>query len=212
MAGKYECEGQINLFSFLKTEIRESPILLEKGQPVYLVNKADVIAAKVADNEKSWICGEDNRGYRLVLKDGGYSCTWNDRILGKEAFTDYESAKAKADEWLNTHSGIIFAEDIKSLNTVAYSYIRGIDGREMTAFYCDLGNDMYYIKEFMTFHHICKGKNADKAIKRFVQQQEFKHNKPKEVVGYVPSLKNMYKCTRQSDWDYAECGYSYATG
>lgn len=212
MAGKYECEGQLDLFSFLKTETREPPILLESGQPVYLVNKADVIAAKVTDNEKSWVCGENNnnRGYRLIRQDGGYGCTWNDD-LGKVAFTKYNDAREKADEYLKTHDGIILAKDIKPISTVAYSQVRG-DGKQLTAFYCDLGNGMYYIKEFITFHHICKGKNADKAIKRFMQQQEFKNNKYKDIAGYVPSFKNMYKCTKQSDWDYAECGYSHVTG
>ncbi len=79
----------------------------------------------------------------------------------------------------------------------------------MTAFYCDLGDDMYYIKEFVTYHHIIKGR---KAIKKFMEQQEFEYDNPKKIDGFVPHFKNMYKCTEQSDWDYAECEYTYAVG
>lgn len=200
---------QLGIFSFMQPQPKEPPILLSKGQTVYLVNKAEVIKCTVSDGENSWICGENNRGYRLVRENGLYSCTWNDMFLNKEAFTDYESARQKADEYLKSHDRIILASDIKPISTVAYSYIRDCDNREMTAFYCDLENDMYYIKEFMTYHHIIKGK---KAIKKFMEQQEFKYDNPKEIEGFLPHFKNMYKCTRQSDWDYAECEYTYALG
>lgn len=200
---------QLDIFSLMQSKSEEPPILLSKGQAVYLVNKADVIKCTVSDDENSWICGENNRGYRLIRDTGGYDCTWNDRILGKEAFTDYESAKQKADEYLKSHDGIILAGDIKPICTIAYSYIRDCDNREMTVFYCDLGDDMYYIKEFMTYHHIIKGK---KAINKFMEQQEFQYDSPKEIDGFVPNFKNMYKCTEQSDWDYAECEYTYAVG
>lgn len=200
---------QLDMFPFIQPQLEEPPILLSKGQTVYLVNKAEVIKCTVSDDENSWICGEDNRGYRLARDTGGYACTWNDRILGKEAFTDYESAKKKADEYLKSHDGIILAGDIKPISTAAYSYIRDCDNSELIAFYCDLGDDMYYIKEFMTYHHIIKGK---KVIKKFMEQQEFQYDKPKEIDGFVPRFKNMYKCTEQSDWDYAECTYTYAVG
>lgn len=200
---------QLDMFPFIQPQLEEPPILLSKGQTVYLVNKAEVIKCMVSDDENSWICGEDNRGYRLARDTGGYTCTWNDRILGKEAFTDYESAKKKADEYLKSHDGIILAGDIKPISTAAYSYIRDCDNSELIAFYCDLGDDMYYIKEFMTYHHIIKGK---KVIKKFMEQQEFQYDKPKEIDGFVPRFKNMYKCTEQSDWDYAECTYAYAVG
>lgn len=200
---------QLNIFSLMKPKKEEAPILLSKWQAIYLVNKGDVIKCTVCNDENSWICGESNRGYRLVKDTGGYTCTWNDRILRKEAFTDYESARNKADEYLKTHDGIILASDIRPISTVAYSYIRDCDSRKMTAFYCDLGDDMYYIKEFMTYHHIIKGK---KAVKKFMEQQEFKYDNPKQIDDFVPHFKSMYRCTEQSDWDYAECEYAYAVG
>jgi len=45
-----------------------------------------------------------------------------------------------------------------------------------------------------------------------MEQPEFKYCNPKEFTGFVPHFKNMYKCTKQSDWDYAECEYDYAVG
>lgn len=200
---------QLDIFSLMQSKSEEPPILLSKGQTVYLVNKAEMIKCKVSDGENSWICGENNRGYRLIRETGGYDCTWNDRILGKEVFADYESARQKADEYLKSHDGIILSSNIKPISTVAYSYIRGCDNREMIAFYCDLGGDMYYIKEFMTYHHIIKGK---KSIKKFMEQQEFKYDNTKEIEDFVPYFRNMYKCTGQSDWNYAECEYAYAVG
>lgn len=197
---------QLDIFSLMQPKSEEPPILLSKGHTVCLVNKADVIKCTVSG--ETWIYGDCERGYKLIRDVGLYAVT-NNNELGETTFTDYEQAKQKANEYLKLHDGIILAEDIKPISTVTYSYIRNCDSREMTAFYCDLGDDMYYIKEFMTFHHIIKGK---KAIKRFMKQQEFKYDSPKEIDGFVPHFKNMYKCTEHSDWDYAECGYTYAVG
>lgn len=198
---------QLDIFGFMQPE--EPPILLPKGAAVYLVNKADMIKCTVSKNRNSWVCGgnNDNRGYTLVRDSGGYTCTWNDS-LGKEAFTDYESARQKADEYLKSHSGIILAGDIKPISTIAYSYMSSFNGK-MTSFCCDLGNDTYYIKEYMTYEHIVKGKEA---VKKFMEQQAFTFNEPKKIEGFVPTFKNMYRCTAESDWDYAECGYICAVG
>lgn len=199
-------QGQLDIFSYMGKEEKEPPILLSKGQIVYLVNKAEIEKCTVSG--EMWTFGDNGRGYRLIRENGLYNVTTNEK-LGWEAFTDYESAKSKADEYLKLHNKIIFAGDIKPVSTVAYAYIRDCDNRKMTAFYCDLGDDMYYIKEFMTYHHIIKG---SKAIKKFMEQQEFKYCSPKEIKDFVPSFKNMYKCAEQSNWDYAECEYTYAVG
>lgn len=199
-------QGQIDMFAFMQQE-REPQILLSKGQKVYITKKAEVIKCTVSG--KSWICGDDNRGYSLIKENGLHEVIWNSKILGQEAFVDYESAREKAEEYLRSHSGIILAEDIKPISITAFSYIRDVDSREMTAFYCDLGDEMYYVKEFMTYHHFIKGK---KAIKKFMEQQEFEHCSTKEIDGFLPHFKNMYKCTEQSDWEYAECDYYYAVG
>ena len=78
---------QLDIFSFMQSPIQETPILLHGGQEVFLVNKGEIIKCMVCDNVKSWICGENNRSYRLV-KEKGFDVTWNDRILGEQAFTN----------------------------------------------------------------------------------------------------------------------------
>ena len=197
---------QLNLFSYLEPPEPEIPFILTPGQEIYIVDKADV-EKMIVCNEEAWICS-DCKYYRLQKERGTYSVT-NNNEMGERAFLNYEDARNKAHEYLRSHIDIILAKDIKPLSTVAYSYARECDNREMTAFYCDLGEDMYYIKEFMTFHHICKSK---KWIKKFMEQQEFKYDKPKEIQGYVPHFKNMYKCVKPSDWLYAECEYTYSVG
>jgi len=202
---------QLDIFSYLESPKSEIPFLLTPGQEIYIVDKADV-EKMIVDDENTWSCG-NSRYYRLQKACGTYSVTSNDEI-GERAFLSYEDARNKAYEYLRSHIDIILAEDIKPLSTVAYSYVRKCDNRVMTAFYCDLGDDMYYIKEFMTFHHICKNRKKKKedVVKKFMEQQEFKYENPKEIRGYVPQFKNMYKCVKLSDWLYAECGYTYAVG
>lgn len=202
---------QLDLFSYVNLSKTEIPYLLTPGKEIYIVDKADVEKI-IVDGERTWICG-NSRYYRLRKEGGTYDVTSNDKI-GERAFLDYEYARNKAYEYLRSHIDIILSEDIKPLSIVAYSYVRDCDNRTMTAFYCDLGDDMYYIKEFMTFHHICKNgkKKKENVIDKFMEQQEFKYENPQEIQGYVPHFKNMYKCAKPSDWLYAECGYAYAVG
>lgn len=206
---KYECEGQISLFDVkgMKLEPKESPILLNTGQTLYVVRKGDVRKANVLD--ESWSCGEDDRGYRIEFANGGYDCVWNHSI-GNDAFITYEPAYQQAEIYLNTHE-VIRKENIHPVRTVAYQYIRDIDKRTMTAFYCELDNGMTYIKEFMTFHHMVRADKKEKAIKRFMAQQEFKYDDV-EQVEYEPVFKNMYRIRQKYDWDYAEAGHGYAIG
>lgn len=202
---------QLDLFSYLKPPKSEIPFIISPRQEIYIVDKADV-EKMIVDDEETWICG-NCRYYRLRKECGTYDVTNNDEI-GERAFLNYEDARNKTYEYLRSHIDIILAEDIKPLSIVAYSYVRNCDNRTMTAFYCDLGDDMYYIKEFMTFHHICKNgkKKKENVIDKFMEQQEFKYENPQEIQGCVPHFKNMYKCVKPSDWLYAEHRYVYAVG
>jgi hypothetical protein len=204
--------GQISIFDILDqytdapdTSAEVPPILLDIGQKVYKVIRGDVKELYLCDIN-SWICGgaeKLERGYRLKEKDGGYDCTWNSKI-GVDIFTKHEQAVSVAEEYLKIHD-CIRKEDIRAIKTVAYSYIRDIDGRTMTAFYSVLDNGMLYMKEFMTYHHIRKDNND---IKKFMDQQEFQYDKPIEI-DYSPNFKNMYPCKNDSDWIYAEASYGY---
>ena len=81
----------------------------------------------------------------------------------------------------------------------------------MIAFYSELENGMLYVREFITFHHIVGADKKEKAIKRFMNQQDFKYSKIKQI-DYKPIFKNMYRIRQKYDWDYAEAGHSYAIG
>ena len=153
----YECKGQMELTDYLNNE---PPILLHIGETVYKVVRGDVEEMYVY-NEKSWLCGENERGYRLKHHGGGYDCCWN-KSIGLDVFRNYEEALKVANKYLET-SDCIRAEEIKPVKTVAYRYTRKTDGKEMVSFYADIGNDLLYMKDFMTYDHICK--NTKKSYK-----------------------------------------------
>ncbi|WP_342756761.1 hypothetical protein [Kineothrix sedimenti] len=196
--------GQINMFDIINPaeEIKEPPILLSIGQTVYKVLRGDVIKYTVYD-EKSWICGDNDRGYRLKVKGGCYGVTLNSR-LGIETFTEYKSAKEVAEAYINNHNVMIGAK-IKASEVIAYRYIRECDNREMKAFYARIGSGLLYVKEFMTYEHIID--DTAKNIKKFMEQQEFKYDQP-EQFDYIPKFKNMYPCRKDVDWMYAPAEYS----
>ena len=207
--------GQISLFDMpnfmgFREYVHEPPIILKAGQMVFKVIKGDVEPFIVLD--ETWICENKGkeRGYRLQRPDGGaYNVTWNSAI-GTTCFYDNETAYNVAEDFLKG-ADVIRAEDIKPVKTVAYSYIRACDNREMISFYSELDNGMVYIKEFMTYHHVVVAGKKTKAIKRFMDQTEFKHNDVK-MIDYKPVFKNMYRIRQKYDWDYAEAGHSYAVG
>lgn len=201
-------DGQIDMLSYLKSlePGTEPPVLLKEGQEVFLVVKGDVIPYTVLS--ETWTY-DGERGYRLQKKSGIYNCTWN-KSIGLTCFKNYEPAHEAAEAYLKGKD-IIMAENIKPIKTVAYSYIRKCDNREMIAFYSELDNGMVYIKEFMTYHHIVEAGKKGKAIKQFMDQQEFKYNDVKQIE-YEPVFKNMYRIRQKYDWDYVEAEHSYAVG
>lgn len=203
-------DGQIDMFSYLKSQEHSSepPKLLKEGQTVFLVVKGDVEQYIVLD--ETWTCDNNNRGYRLQCPSRStYNCTWNEEI-GKSCFMELDAARNVAEAYLSGKD-VIRAETINPIKTVAYSYIRECDGRKMIAFYSELDNGMLYTKEFITFHHMVGKSKIEQAIKRFEEQQEFKHCDIKQI-DYVPVFKNMYRIRQECDWDYAEAGHSYAVG
>lgn len=207
--------GQIDLWSLFNTiapqEKNEPTILLKEGSHIYKVVKGDVREFVVEHH--SFICGEskDNRGYFLtgINNVNCHDTVWNSDI-GKTVFFNKEKAEKKAEEYLKSHD-VVLATDMNILNTVAFSYIRACDERKMIAFYCELDNGMLYMKEFMTYASLHLKEHKEKAIKKFKEQDEFKHYNPQQIQ-CVPKLKNMYRIKTKYDWDYSEASHSYATG
>lgn len=207
--------GQIDLWSFFNTiapqKNGEPPILLKEGNHIYKVVKGDVREFVVEHH--SFICGDnkDNRGYFLteINNVNCHDTVWNSDIE-KTIFFNKEKAEKKAEEYLKSHD-VVLVKDMNILDTVAFSYIRACDEREMIAFYCELDNGMLYMKEFMTYASLHLKEHKGRAIKKFMEQDEFKYYNPRQIQ-YVPKLKNMYRIKTKYDWDYSEASHSYATG
>lgn len=199
----YICDGQISLFDIICSpdEQKIPPILLNVGQVIYRVRRGDIIKYNVYD-EKSWLCGDGDRGYRLKIKDGCYGVALNSR-LGVDIFTEYKVASEVAEAYINSHE-VILGENIKADEVIAYRYIRECDNREMKAFYARIGSGLLYVKEFMTYEHIID--DTAKNIKKFMEQQEFKYDQP-EQFDYIPKFKNMYPCRKDDGWMYAVSEY-----
>lgn len=97
--GKEIVDGQISIFDILSFEDREEShvpqIMLKEGEVVYKVLKGDVCQYAVTE-ENSWIFGTDNRGYRLVDKNGIYNVTSSGK-LGVDCFQSESDARQIAD-------------------------------------------------------------------------------------------------------------------
>lgn len=198
-------EGQINLLDYIDANMdihipksnNEPPILLHHGDIVYVVIKGDVEEYYVYD-EKSWLCGEGERGYRLKQHCGGYDCCWN-KSIGVSVFKKYEDAIEKANEYIE-NSNCMKSSEIIAEKTVAFKYKRSVDDKELIAFYADIGNGLLYIKDFITYHHICE--NELSVIKEFMKQDRMKEA---IEIEYKPTFKNMYPVKDKNDtWKYCE--------
>lgn len=226
-------EGQVNFFDvFIDTtkiientpqEKMKSKTNVLGGDTVFCVVKGEVIEY-MATGESWESSSNEVQIYQLQRKDCQLYSTLKETDIGVTAFFTKEEAEHTAEEY-RKGKDIIYAADMQSVEIHAYSYIRECDGRKMTAFYADLGNGYLYIKEFYTFHHIVK--KTPKCIKKFMEQQEFKSDRVEirtentsplnmfiggEKVFY-PEFKNMYRChDEQSEWIYAEAGYTKAIG
>lgn len=203
-------DGQMTLFEYEeRISYKEPEKLLKMGQMVYVVQKGDVEKCTVVD--ESWLCGDgdSDRGYRVIKESGCYGVVHNSKI-NQSMFVDEERANRNADKFLAEHK-VIRAVDINILNVVAYGYTRDVDGRRMKAFYCDIGNGLLYMKDFMTFHHIMR--NCDKTIKEFMKEiDEIRgYGADVERIEHTPVPKNMYLCNG-GNWLYAEAGCSYGAG
>lgn len=202
--------GQISLVDFMdflspQTKPNEPQILLYEGQKVYKVFRGDV-GECIVTGEKSWICGENNRGYRLKRIDGCWDVTWNDSI-GLNVFTDLHEAHEKAENYIRDND-CIRAKDINAKEVVAYRYL--YDSREITQFYAVLDDGTVYYRYGGMYEHI----GSKKEIAKFENERNEnrkRHLGYEEIKDYYPVFVNMYKCSN-SDWLYATARYQYIDG
>lgn len=204
MARKKESENQLSIFDFLKME-DEPEILYKKGDILFHQLKGEI--KKYTVTGETWLCHEDNRGYRLQDENGMYNVVTNDSI---DFYRTQKEAEEAAKKWLNGKD-VIPPERIIFSSVDVYQYIRECDGRKMTAFLGVMEDGNLYEKNFYTYHHVVK--DSKKARKSFCEElEQYANCNVKKIEGYVPEVKQMYRCKEGDTWMYAEAGYGGAIG
>ncbi len=204
MARKKESENQLSIFDFLKME-DEPEILYKKGDILFHQLKGEI--KKYTVTGETWLCHEDNRGYRLRQENGCYSVVTNEST---DFYRTEEEAEEAAKEWLKGKN-LISPEQILFSSVEAYQYIRKCDGYKMIAFLGVMENGDLYIKNFYTYHHIVK--DSKKERKNFLEDIERNANcKVEKIEGYIPEVKRMYRCKDGDTWMYAEARYGGTIG
>lgn len=181
--------------------------MLNPGQVVYETCKGEVKEHTVLD-EKWYIEHLETYGNRTKV-DGHYGIVFNSEIDVK-VFSERKQAEELSEKYLQSHD-VIRSEDMHPIKIVAYSFYDELLERNSIAFYSELDNGMLYVKGFKTYEHLVLEKHKKKAIKQFMEQQEFYYNN-QQLTKYNPKFKNMYRIHMKYDWDYAEAGHSYAVG
>ena len=181
--------------------------VLNPGQVVYETYKGDVKRHTVLD--ENWYTEHLNTYENRTKVDGHYGVVF-DSDIDVKVFLERKPAEELAEKYLKSHD-VIRSTDIHPAKTVAYSFYDELLGRDSIAFYSELDNGMLYVKEFKTYEHLMLEKHKKKAIKQFMEQQEFHYNNP-QLIKYNPKFKNMYRIHMKYDWDYAEGEHSYAVG
>ncbi len=205
MARKKENENQLSIFDFIKME-EEPEVLYKKGDVLFQQLKGDVVSYTITG--ENWLCHEGKtREYRLQQENGCYNVVTNDSM---DFYRIQDKAEEAAKKWLKGKD-VISPEQIIFSSVEAYQYIRKCDGYKMIAFLGVMENGDLYIKNFYTYHHIVK--DSKKERKNFLEDIERNANcNVKKIEGYVPEVKQMYRCKEGDTWLYAEAGYGGAIG
>lgn len=197
-------ENQLSIFDFLKME-DEPEILYKKGDILFHQLKGEI--KKYTVTGETWLCHEDNRGYRLQAENGMYNVVTNEST---DFYRTQKEAEEAAKKWLNGKD-VIPPERIIFSSVDVYQYIRECDGRKMTAFLGVMEGGNLYEKNFYTYHHVVK--DSKKARKSFCEElEQYANCNVKKIEGYVPEVKQMYRCKEGDTWLYAEAGYGGAIG
>lgn len=202
IAGQISITDYMN-FLYSQPKPKEPQILLYEGQKVYKVIRGDVDEHIVTG--ETWVCGENNRGYRLKRISGCWDVVWNTSI-GVSVFTDKSDANKKAEQYF-AENECIRTEDIKAKEVVAYRYV--YNGTEITNFYAVLNDGMIYYHYGSIYEHIGTRKEIAEFEKNMHECME--QNICEEIADYRPVFHNMYKCNGGS-WKYAEARYQYING
>lgn len=195
MAGKYECEGQLDIFSFISKD--EPPVLLLHGQTIYKVRIGEVEEYVVSGREGyTYVYGDYGRGYYLDNIEGsGHGRAFNDSI-GKIDFINLEDALKAACENRVIHKakrdgeGVIYLQNITAFRKFRYRDYNG------SYFYAEIGflqNDLLYVKDWYCYRFVYPNKKGlyEKYLKGITNNYNIKSNyEEMEVdINYNPPCK-----------------------
>lgn len=215
----YFCDGQLSIFDILTEQDNideslvktEKPLLLKIGQPVYRVVRGEILAYQFKG--KYWTLERDGKmvTYYQIEDAKGFYNSFAEYLLGDSYFTDVDDALKKAIAYSEAYfDDILVIEPNDIIKTAAFSYIRKCDGRKIIAFISELKNGLLYMKDFYTHYHI-KDMKFDKALKQLTSSFRLtdveETSMVREIDGFVPEIKTMYRCEEGKDWLFAEAGY-----
>ena len=94
MARKKESENQLSIYDLFKLE-DEPEILYRKGEILFHQLKGEI--EKYTVTGETWLCHDDNRGYRLQAENGLYNVVTNDST---DFYRTQDKAEEAAKKWL----------------------------------------------------------------------------------------------------------------
>jgi hypothetical protein len=211
----------MSIFDFLteKDNIEEAIVtkdtsLLLKigiGQLVYKVSRGEVLLYWFKG--KAWTLERDGEmvTYYQITNNKNLHDSFSEKLLGISYFTDIDDALKVANAYIDAHKDdILMISPNDIVRTTAFFYIRKCDSRKMVAFISELKNGLLYMKDFYSFYHI-KDMKFDKALKQLTSSFKLTdvddESMVREIDGFVPEIKTMYRCKEDKDWKYAEAGY-----
>lgn len=200
-------KGQIGLFEYLNTANKPTPQLAD-GDTVYILSLDVVERGKI---KRSFICGEQSEnpyfGYNVKLDDG-HTTVW-DYLMGERVFKCEQDARRKVDS-------LCFEKirpcELDFVECKSFSYIRGLDGHELTATIGKVGERQLYEHKFICYHFLkeyaCTEERDAAYSKMFAElSEEAEHSNAKELI--PPALDVLYKVNAEL---YASRGYAEHNG
>lgn len=196
-----------------KKEPEDFYSILQPKQEIYDVLKAEIIKRRVVSKYR--VEGRTQTFYHTkdVYEEGG-SVT-DDTKIGVTTFLTKEEAIAVAAAYEDKYE-MIKASSIVWEKARCWQKERKTDGRMLFAWYAvgipnADGTTMLYCKDYMTFQHAYKLKNANEVeakIKEFIKGVEEYQMEPCNTDFIKYKMENLYPCKEGSDWDFAEAEYS----
>lgn len=201
---------QMSIFDYLKS-LNEPEVLLEEGQKVYMVSRAEIYEY---NTENSYLVDTTPEERYYTLKKGsGYSTACNSQ-LGKSLFLQKEDAE----EAVKNYKGRIWRSSSIAFKEAGFwECVRESDGHLMKAWYGivpgPLGADsgLVVFKNPMSFIHAIDF-GTEKAARKYIENtfaaecNKYGLVKKDNCAGI--EYCNLYPCKEGNSWTYAADGYT----